>query len=89
MKTLYTLVDKIRFKTVFCDVKLRPHCYDRASVAFCLSHATVLKVSAEEEPLLRGFSSYVPKEETPRAIANELKVDNKSMQNDKCRGGMS
>ena len=45
MKTLYTLVDKIRFKTVFCDVKLRPHCYDRASVAFCLSRATVLKVS--------------------------------------------
>ena len=88
MKTLYTLVDKIRFKTVFCDVMLRPHCYDRASVAFCLSHATVLKVSAEE-PLLREFSSYVPKEETPRAIANELRVDNKSVQNDKCRGGMS
>lgn len=71
-KTLYTLVNKIRFKTVFCDVNLRPHCYDRASVAFCLSHATVLKVSAEEEPLLREFSSYVPKEETPRAIAKAL-----------------
>lgn len=49
-----------RFRHIFCDVNLRPDCYDAGSVENCLSHATLLKISDEEEPLLRAVAGYLP-----------------------------
>jgi fructokinase len=60
----------VPFPEIFCDVNLRPLCYDRDSALRCLAHATTLKVSLEEEPLLRALELYpAPKDETPAAIA--------------------
>ena len=53
-----------KFRHIFCDVNLRPDCYDRESVENCLAHATLLKISDEEEPLLRKVAGYLPTEES-------------------------
>ncbi len=70
--TLRALLAACSFPTVICDVNLRPNCYDAASVSLCLSNATVLKVSMEEEPLLRALAGYAPQDESPLAIAQAL-----------------
>ena len=71
-EALQKIVNGCRFGEVLCDVNLRPHCYDADSVAFCLEHATVLKVSIEEEPILRTMGHYAPAQDTPRRIAEAL-----------------
>ncbi|HBF14290.1 MAG TPA: hypothetical protein DDW30_01125 [Clostridiales bacterium] len=71
-RTLWQIVNGNRFETIFCDVNLRKNCYDKESVLFCLEHATILKVSMEEEPTLRAFGLYAPAENTPNGIAREL-----------------
>lgn len=55
-----TAVENCSFGEIICDVNLRPDCYDEESVRFCLENATVLKVSIEEEPILRSFGMYIP-----------------------------
>lgn len=55
-----TVVENCSFGEIICDVNLRPDCYDEESVRFCLENATVLKVSIEEEPILRSFGMYIP-----------------------------
>jgi fructokinase len=49
------ILDSCRFGEIFCDINLRDNCYDGESVMNCLSHATILKLSEEEEPRLRAF----------------------------------
>lgn len=56
---LHKLCRECSFDEIICDINLRENCYDRSSVEFCLSHATILKVSAEEEPLLRNMDLYI------------------------------
>ncbi len=46
------------FKEVFCDINLRKDCYDKDSCRLCLENATILKLSEEEEPLMRDFGLY-------------------------------
>lgn len=46
------------FKEIFCDINLRKNCYDADSCRLCLENATILKISDEEEPLLREFNLY-------------------------------
>ena len=41
-------------------MNLRPNCYDKESVENCLANATLLKISDEEEPLLRAVADYLP-----------------------------
>ncbi|MBQ7354718.1 MAG: carbohydrate kinase [Clostridia bacterium] len=71
-RALELLLDAGAFGEVFCDVNLRPDCYDDGSVENCLSHATLLKISDEEEPLLRTVAGYLPEnapvEDTPAAL---------------------
>lgn len=71
-KALELLLAKGAFRHVFCDVNLRPDCYDTGSVENCLRNATLLKVSDEEEPLLRGVAGYLPEgapvEDIPAAL---------------------
>lgn len=57
-KSLRRLVSECKFSQIFCDVNLRKNCYDRDSVRFCLENATVLKISDEEEPILRELGMY-------------------------------
>lgn len=57
---LELLLKKGSFRHVFCDVNLRPDCYNIGSVENCLSYATLLKISDEEEPLLRKIAGYLP-----------------------------
>lgn len=71
-RTVHELVERCKFANVLCDVNLRPNCYDKTSVEFCLKHATILKVSMEEEPLLRTLGKYMPQEDTPAAVARAL-----------------
>lgn len=56
--TLRKLLEVCSFGVVFCDVNLRPGCYSAETVRYCLSNATVIKISAEEEPLLREMGMY-------------------------------
>ncbi len=70
--SLRSLVESCTFDTVICDVNLRPDCYDAESVALCMKHATVLKISIEEEPLLRALAGYEPAEQTPAGIARAV-----------------
>ncbi|MBQ8288214.1 MAG: carbohydrate kinase [Clostridia bacterium] len=57
---LELFLEKGSFRHIFCDVNLRPDCYDAGSVDNCLSYATLLKISDEEEPLLRQVAGYLP-----------------------------
>ena len=67
-----SLVRTLSLSHVICDVNLRPNCYDRQSVALCLEHATILKLSIEEEPLLRAAADYAPLDDSPKEIARAL-----------------
>ena len=71
-KAVRDLVQNCQFHNMICDVNLRPNCYDAESVNFCLTHATILKVSIEEEPLLRTCGGYAPSNKTPMAMAMAL-----------------
>lgn len=74
-KAVRDVVNNCVFGDVICDVNLRPDCYDRDSVAFCLRTATILKVSIEEEPILRSFGGYSPRGENVGDIARALCAD--------------
>ena len=71
-KAVRDVVSNCSFKNVICDVNLRPDCYDKDSVEFCLKNATILKVSIEEEPILRSFGGYTPLGEKIGDIARAL-----------------
>lgn len=70
--SLIKLCNECSFKEIICDVNLRENCYDDSSVKFCLENATILKISEEEEPLLRTFNLYVPKENSYKGIAEAI-----------------
>ena len=50
------LKDK-RFKEIFVDVNIRPPFYTKQTVEFCLSNATIIKISDEELPTVNGCIS--------------------------------
>jgi len=66
------VVTQCSFGEILCDVNLRPNCYDADSVEFCLAHATVLKVSIEEEPILRSCAGYSPANDSVQEIARAI-----------------
>lgn len=70
--TLRDLLPDLRIPNVVCDVNLRKNCYDADSVSFCLNHATILKISGEEEPLLREMGFYSVPDGSPETIAKAL-----------------
>lgn len=75
--SLKRLISNINFKDVFCDVNLRRDCYDKESIEFCLNNATILKISDEEEPVLRQLGTYTVDdcgiEDIARAISKKYK----------------
>ena len=68
-KAMRDLLASCSFKEIICDVNLRKGCFDSDSALFCLEHATVLKISDEEEPTLRQFGYYAPDGDSPESIA--------------------
>ncbi len=71
-KAVQKIANNCAFKEIICDINLRPNCYDKDSVEFCLKNATILKVSIEEEPILRAFGEYYPSSDEIRDIAVAL-----------------
>lgn len=71
-KTVRRIANDCAFSEIICDVNLRTDCFDKDSVSFCLSKATVLKISAEEEPTLRTFGLYSPASDDVSNIALAL-----------------
>ena len=71
-RALELLLKTGAFREVFCDVNLRPDCYDAGSVASCLENATLLKISNEEEPLLRKMAGYLPEDAPMEAVPTVL-----------------
>lgn len=69
-QALQTVLDTCAFGKIFCDINLRPDCYDEESVALCFSHANLLKISEEEEPLLAAFPFY--RKLCPNGLANHI-----------------
>ena len=70
--TLKHLLDTHAFPEIFCDVNLRPNCFDRDSLLLCLERSTILKVSDEESHFLTELGLIDPAEaeaSMPRAIA--------------------
>lgn len=57
-KAVVDIIANGNFKEIFCDINLRKNCYDKDSCLLCLENATILKISEEEEPLLREFGFY-------------------------------
>ena len=51
-KTLCAILEASPARDFFCDVNLRPDCFDKESLLLCLQKATILKVSDEESPVL-------------------------------------
>ena len=45
---LLRILDSCRFREVFCDINIRPGCFDRFSLAVCTERTTILTVSNEE-----------------------------------------
>lgn len=69
--TVENILSKGKFNEIFCDINLRKDCYDRESCLLCLENATILKISDEEEPMLREFGFYESSDdekETVKAI---------------------
>ena len=56
--SLKKLNNSLHFKDVFCDLNLRKDCYDSESIKLCLEKATILKISDEEEPVMRELGLY-------------------------------
>ena len=73
--TLAYIMENSEFKEIFCDINLRKDCYDKCSCLFCLENATILKISAEEEPLLNEYDLYTcgnSEKETVRSICESF-----------------
>ncbi|MBQ8214277.1 MAG: hypothetical protein IJZ80_09730 [Clostridia bacterium] len=50
--TLQKILDCQPAKDIFCDVNLRPDCFDKESLLLCLQKATFVKISDEESHFL-------------------------------------
>lgn len=69
-KAVEDILSSFKFSEVFCDINLRPDCYSRESCLMCLENASILKLSAEEEPLLARFGLYETAETPEEKAAN-------------------
>lgn len=73
--SLKTLCEKCSFSEIVCDINLRKNCYDGDSIKFCLENATILKISDEEEPVLRSFGLYTADNETAESICKAIATE--------------
>lgn len=69
-QTLQKTLAQCQFGKIFCDINLRPNCYDEESVKLCFENANILKISQEEEPLLSVFPFY--QSLCPKGLENQI-----------------
>ena len=69
---LEKLCNLCTFREIICDINLRQNCYDKASAKFCLENATILKISDEEEPILRDLRLYSVADTSYEKIGNAI-----------------
>lgn len=51
-KAILTILDNMEFDCVFCDVNIRPGCWDHDSLNLCMERADIVKISDEEAHFL-------------------------------------
>lgn len=68
------IVSDCNFKEIVCDINLRKNCYDAESAKFCFENATILKISEEEEPLLRKLGLYDAESDSLEDVAREISL---------------
>jgi len=52
LETLKTMISENDFKEIFVDMNIRPPHYSKASIELALNHATLIKISDEELPIV-------------------------------------
>ncbi|MGI6279727.1 MAG: PfkB family carbohydrate kinase [Acutalibacteraceae bacterium] len=57
-ETLLKVLESQKGATVFCDLNLRPECYSEETILCCLENAHILKVSDEDEKILKEFDCW-------------------------------
>lgn len=71
-ETINKILSSCSFGDIICDVNLRPGCYSSESLLTCLTHATVLKLSDEEEHIFKELGIYGEDIKGNERIAREL-----------------
>lgn len=51
-KAVKKIIDSVDFGHIFCDVNIRPNCWDAESLKLCMSKASIVKISDEEAHFL-------------------------------------
>ncbi|MBP5255495.1 MAG: hypothetical protein J6Z80_00410, partial [Clostridia bacterium] len=74
-KALKTILDKVSFPEIFCDINIRQGCYDRESLLLCMEKATVVKISDDEGHFLLDLGIIEPYDpaDLPRAVAEKFR----------------
>lgn len=70
--SLRKICEECTFSEIVCDINLRKNCYSTETAEYCLKHATILKISDEEEPLLRTLGLYAPAADSPESVAEAI-----------------
>lgn len=73
-REIMNVLNSCDFSEIFCDINLRPNMYDRESCRNCFENATILKISAEEEPLLDRFVLYKKGKNDEETVRNICKA---------------
>ena len=69
-KAVKDIIQNCKFPHIFCDINLRPGCFDAESTRICLENADILKISSEEEPLLAEFGFYEQSADKRKTVLN-------------------
>ena len=77
--SLIKLLEHCTFNNIFCDVNIRKDCYDLDSVKRCFENATVIKISDEEEPILRDLGIYACDGDDCKDISNAISAKFKNL----------
>lgn len=70
-KVIEDILDSIPHKEVFCDINLRTPFYCRDTVDYCLSNASIVKISDEELPEVSNmiFGGYIDVDDAAKKIS--------------------
>ena len=74
LTSLDRLLKEKSFQEIFVDVNIRPPFYSEKTVRFALRHATILKISREELPLVAELLSVEPCAESIKGKYPNLKI---------------
>ena len=73
MRSIAELIGNNSFGEIFVDINIRPPFYSKESILFALEHATIIKISEEELPVVMREISGGERENAEKAIAERFK----------------